>query len=444
MVSQPNLNFTCRICEVCKFETAEELTNHEKGCDGLYKEVFTCDVCRVAKFSTIEEAIEHENNCTSTVDVVPTTDEPAANTATLSNSQDTSESEELTQEVEVFTCDVCRVAHFTTLEEAIEHENNCRVGCPSSVAVVPNPGTDEPNNAATLSHSDDMEEVEVFTCDVCRVAHFMTIEEAIEHENNCRVGCPNGGILYRNEPADTAATVRAAIMDTSLKISQPEQQYSSQSHPKQCQGSTVFVVIPPGRIGITLKLDTELGGATVTSVQANSTTNGKVDVGDRILSINEHKIVSSMDFTYNQYMTRKLEVFKASHQQDEVNPKTLKHPLFSLNCDKQKESLPSKARHQKGEVNPKTLKHSLFSLSRDKKKESLPSTEEEEVNPKTLKHSLFSLNCDKQKESSPTYTTQPCLHAKSSKKGCDMECCISRGKIMKDSSIIHANSLSNE
>ena len=71
-----------------------------------------------------------------------------------------------------------------------------------------------------------------------------------------------------------------------------------------------------------------------------------------------------MDFTYNQYMTRKLEVFKASHQQEEVNSKTLKHPLFSLNCDKQKESLPSKARsHQQEEVNTKTLKHSLFSLS---------------------------------------------------------------------------------
>jgi len=85
MVSQPNLIHICKVCQVCKFETAEELTNHEKDCDGLYKEVFTCDVCRVAKFSTIEEAIEHENNCTigfpSTVDVVPTTDEPAANTA---------------------------------------------------------------------------------------------------------------------------------------------------------------------------------------------------------------------------------------------------------------------------------------------------------------------------------------------------------------------------
>ena len=63
MVSQTNLNFTCKVCQVCKFETAEELTNHEKDCDGLYKEVFTCDVCRVAKISTIEEAIERENNC---------------------------------------------------------------------------------------------------------------------------------------------------------------------------------------------------------------------------------------------------------------------------------------------------------------------------------------------------------------------------------------------
>ena len=253
----PNMSLTCAVCKVCKFDTVEGLDNHQKICDGLYKEIFTCDICAVAQFDTFEEAVEHEKNC-----------------------REDGKKNGLYKEV--FTCDICMVAEFDTYEEALEHENQCR----------------EKKNGLYK---------EVFTCDVCHVAEFDTFEEALEHENQCRED-----------------NMREMRMEQSTM-----QQQLDQSRKQQERNTIFFVTIPPGRIGLTLRINKLLGGATVTKVEANSTTGGKIHVDDRIISIDNHQIVNKEDYAINQDKTRILEVSTARVQQ--TNPKSLKHALFTTN-----------------------------------------------------------------------------------------------------------------
>jgi hypothetical protein len=196
----------CGICNVCKFDTANELENHEKICDGLFKEIFTCDVCKVA--------------------------------------------------------------HFDTIEEAIAHENQCMDKIPSSVDFI------EPT-------------------------------------------------YKRSERIDQSARRHHGV-----KVDQSTRQHLDRS-PEQ-QASTVFVTIPPGRIGLTLKLNKALGGATVTKIEADSTTGGRVDVDDRIISIDGHTIVSIEDYAINHGKIRILEVVKTRAKlQERIILTSLKHALFS-------------------------------------------------------------------------------------------------------------------
>ncbi len=170
------------------------------------------------------------------------------------------------------TCGVCKVCKFDTAEELENHEKSC-----------------------------DGLYKEIFTCDVCTVAHFDTLEEAIEHENRCR----------------EKKNIERMRMEQSTRqqLGQPSKQ----------QGN-IFVTIPPGRIGLTLKLNKLLGGANVTKVEEDSTTGGKVHVDDRIISIDNHQIANVADYAINWGQIRTLEVSKAKQQ---LLPKFLKHALFT-------------------------------------------------------------------------------------------------------------------
>ncbi len=190
----------------------------------------------------------------------------------------------MTDEVaRTLTCGVCKVCQFDTTEELENHEKSC-----------------------------DGLYKEIFTCDVCTVAHFDTLEEAIEHENRCR---------------DQSNTERMRMeQSTRQQLGQPSKQ----------QGNNIFVTIPPGKIGLTLKLNRQLGGANVTKVEENSTTGGKVHVDDRIVSIDNHKIARIADYAINWGQTRTLEVAKAERQP--VLPKFLKHALFTSSSNTNKNS----------------------------------------------------------------------------------------------------------
>eukprot|EP00986_Skeletonema_menzelii_P002882 scaffold843_cov143-Skeletonema_menzelii.AAC.1 len=246
---------TCGVCKVCMFDTVEELENHQKSCDGLYREVFTCDVCTAADFDTLEEAVEHENKCRD--DTRRRTEQSSRRQLDQSNKQ----------------------------QGNIELENHQK--------------------------SCDGLYKEVFTCDVCTVADFDTLEEAVEHENKCRDDMR-----------------RRAILSSWQQLDQSQKQ----------RESTIFVTIPPGKIGLTLQIN-KMGGATVTKVEANSTTGGKVHVDDRIISIDDHQIVNISDYAINQDKIRTLEVCKARFQQ--INSKSLKHALFTTSSSNKNNNCPS-------------------------------------------------------------------------------------------------------
>ena len=117
----------------------------------LLKEEFTCNVCKIAKFDTMEEAIKHENQCSS---IKPKNlRKEALNASGDQYATSCAMVEQGSISVgmkEVFTCDVCNTAQFDTMEEAIEHENKCR---------------------------------DVYTRGVCNITQFGAMEEAIEHIN---------------------------------------------------------------------------------------------------------------------------------------------------------------------------------------------------------------------------------------------------------------------
>ena len=180
------------------------------------------------------------------------------------------------------TCGVCKVCMFDTVEELENHQKSC-----------------------------DGLYKEVFTCDVCTVADFDTLEEAVEHENKCRDDMR-----------------RRAILSSWQQLDQSQKQ----------RENTIFVTIPPGKIGLTLQIN-KMGGATVTKVEANSTTGGKVHVDDRIISIDDHQIVNISDYAINQDKIRTLEVCKARVQQ--INSKSLKHALFTTSSSNKNSNCPS-------------------------------------------------------------------------------------------------------
>jgi hypothetical protein len=72
--------------------------------------------------------------------------------------------------------------------------------------------------------------------------------------------------------------------------------------------ATTVVVAHPGKLGLTLKIDAELGGAMITAVDSESTLNGRIQVGDRIISIDDHVITQISDFGINSDKTRQFHI----------------------------------------------------------------------------------------------------------------------------------------
>ena len=69
--------------------------------------------------------------------------------------------------------------------------------------------------------------------------------------------------------------------------------------------------VPPGRLGLTLLIDKILGGATISAMDADCPLLGQVDVGDRVLSIDDQLLTKAEDFGINSDKARK---FKVAHK----------------------------------------------------------------------------------------------------------------------------------
>eukprot|EP00984_Skeletonema_dohrnii_P023592 scaffold12683_cov144-Skeletonema_dohrnii-CCMP3373.AAC.3 len=74
--------------------------------------------------------------------------------------------------------------------------------------------------------------------------------------------------------------------------------------------STESITVPKGRLGLTLKIDKKLGGATITEIGLTCTFKESIEVGDRVVDIDNHKINTIPDLRVNEDKTRQLRIVK--------------------------------------------------------------------------------------------------------------------------------------
>mmetsp|Transcript_15669 Transcript_15669/g.25752 ORF Transcript_15669/g.25752 Transcript_15669/m.25752 type:complete len:694 (-) Transcript_15669:60-2141(-) len=74
--------------------------------------------------------------------------------------------------------------------------------------------------------------------------------------------------------------------------------------------ATMLLIVSPGRLGLTLKIDKVLGGATITEIDAACTFKGQLEVGDRIVTIDGVKVTKVSDLQVNKDKIRKFGIAK--------------------------------------------------------------------------------------------------------------------------------------
>jgi hypothetical protein len=74
--------------------------------------------------------------------------------------------------------------------------------------------------------------------------------------------------------------------------------------------ATMLLIVSPGRLGLTLKIDKVLGGATITEIDAACTFKGQLEVGDRIVTIDGIKVTKIADLQVNKDKIRKFGIAK--------------------------------------------------------------------------------------------------------------------------------------
>lgn len=78
----------------------------------------------------------------------------------------------------------------------------------------------------------------------------------------------------------------------------------------------MLLIVSPGRLGLTLKIDKELGGATITEIDNACTFKGQLEVGDRIVTIDGVKVTKVADLQVNKDKIRKFGIAKTKMLQN--------------------------------------------------------------------------------------------------------------------------------
>jgi len=74
--------------------------------------------------------------------------------------------------------------------------------------------------------------------------------------------------------------------------------------------ATMLLIVSPGRLGLTLKIDKVLGGATITEIDPACTFKGQLEVGDRIVTIDGKKVTKVADLQVDKDKVRKFGIAK--------------------------------------------------------------------------------------------------------------------------------------
>jgi len=93
----------------------------------------------------------------------------------------------------------------------------------------------------------------------------------------------------------------------------------------------VVLAVAPGRLGLALKIDKELGGAKIMSLHPACAFHGKVDVGDHIVAIDDREVTKLADFKVDSDKKRNFTIRRNANLSE---PSTMSPPHQQLKEDK--------------------------------------------------------------------------------------------------------------
>ena len=163
------------------------------------EETWECDHCS-ASFSVYNEAVAHENECKAKAQAAEAAD---MKDSIMKESADTDQQQENGDAVaeinvesateEKWKCDHCS-ASFSAYDEAVAHENECKVNAQAAEAAnkedsitkkSPDTGKEKDIGDAVAEINVESATEEKWKCDHCS-ASFSAYDEAVAHENECK------------------------------------------------------------------------------------------------------------------------------------------------------------------------------------------------------------------------------------------------------------------
>ena len=108
-------------------------------------------------------------------------------------------------------------------------------------------------------------------------------------------GTPDGLLFETNPDAD------GPLFDTNLNFKQTE------------KNRNAMITVPPGRLGLTLKIVPE-GGAEITKINPACSLREQVHIGDRIVAVDGEKVITMEDVKVGKERARKFGIVKSSNE----------------------------------------------------------------------------------------------------------------------------------
>ncbi|KAL7442230.1 hypothetical protein ACHAXM_008245 [Skeletonema potamos] len=90
--------------------------------------------------------------------------------------------------------------------------------------------------------------------------------------------------------------------------------------PKVAEDGTTFLHAPPGKLGFTVRMHPELGGASIVSINELCAVKEQIEVGDRLVSVDGREITRIADFSLNNNKVRKFKIIRTKSDSDTVPP----------------------------------------------------------------------------------------------------------------------------
>ena len=122
-------------------------------------------------------------------------------------------------------------------------------------------------------------------------------------------------------PLVAEAEVEAANVETP-RVTEAENEAANVETPRVAEGEdeTIVVDAPPGKLGCTIRIDRELGGARIIKVDELCAMRDQIGVGDRIIAVDGKGITQTSDVTVNKDKVRRFVIVRKKNADSSVTP----------------------------------------------------------------------------------------------------------------------------